>query len=85
MEQTKNTFLGENTSEIAKKAKHSVPVINPNCTEEVTQPIEAGSRFHPSCRSEIIALPANHREVPANWEKIRTGSIQYGLLFKIYK
>ncbi len=82
IEHTKNTFLGENTSDIVKKAKQSVPVIKPNCTEEVTQPIEAGWRFQLTCRSEIIAFPANQSEVPANWEKIRTGSIQKGLLVK---
>ena len=80
IEHIKNTFLGEKRSEIAKKAKHNVPAINPNWTDEVTQPIEAGSRFQCTCRSEIIAFPANHKEVPANWEITRTGKIQTGLL-----
>ena len=30
IEQIKKTFLGEKRSEIAKKAKHRVPAINPN-------------------------------------------------------
>lgn len=36
IEHIKKTFLGEKRSEIAKKAKHNVPAINPNCTDEVT-------------------------------------------------
>ena len=29
-----------------------------------------------------MAFPANHREVPANWEKTSIGKIQNGLFFK---
>ena len=34
----KNTFEGENRSEIVKMAKVKVPLINPNCTAEVRCP-----------------------------------------------
>ncbi len=84
MEQKRNIFRGENLSEIAKKAKHSVPAIKPNCTAEVILPTAPTPIFHWVCRSPKMALPANQREVPENWENTIVGKIQKGILVSIF-
>ena len=39
--------------------------------------------FIADCRSGSIALPANHRDVPANCEKTITGNIRLGIFNKL--
>jgi hypothetical protein len=66
IEQIKYIFRGEYLSDNAKKAKTSVPVINPSCIADVTLPTSFISTFIADCKSLMIALPANQSEVPAN-------------------
>ena len=61
----KKTFRGENRSGIERKAKTSVPMMNPNCTEEVMLAKSPGS-FNKMLISGATALLANQREVPRN-------------------
>ena len=62
-----------------------VPLINPSCIAEVTIPTSFMSTFIAVCKSFMIALPANHREVPVNCEKIITGNIRLGTFINAFK
>ncbi len=64
--QTKKTLEGEKRSAIVKMANNSVPIIKPNCTEEVKYPKLSEERLKFNTKSFITALPANHREVQQN-------------------
>ena len=66
IEHTRNNFLGEYLSEMESNANDRVPVINPNCTAEVAIPISSIPTFIAVPKSAMIALPANHNDVPAN-------------------
>ena len=79
IEEIKKIFLGENLSDSAKKAKMNVPEIKPSCTADVTIPTSFRSTFIADCKSIIIAFPANHNDVQANWENIITGSMRFGI------
>ena len=65
-EQIKNILRGEYLSERESKAKISVPEMKPSCIAEVTIPVSSIPTFIADCKSEIIAFPANQREVTAN-------------------
>lgn len=75
--QTKNTFEGENLSEIVKIANKNVPKINPTCTAEVKCANAEGSKLKFEIKSVIIAFPANHNDVQQNWEKTIMGKIYF--------
>lgn len=64
--QIKNTFEGEKISDMAKKAKTSVPLIKPSCTMLV----RLAKRFVSAGKCLVIsgntALPANQSEVQRN-------------------
>ncbi|GAB1445854.1 hypothetical protein MASR2M41_15840 [Flammeovirgaceae bacterium] len=77
MAQTKNTFEGEKRSEMERRAKIKVPIINPSCTEEVRLPNELAERLKACCNSGSTALPANHNEVHANCAKTIRGRILF--------
>ena len=60
IEHTKNTFDGENRSEMVNTAKNNVPAIkNPNCTELVRLARKLSSRLNCLMISGDLALPAN--------------------------
>jgi len=82
IEQNKNIFRGEYLSDSAKKAKTNVPIIKPSCTADVTMPTSFILTFIADCKSVMIAFPANHNEVQANWENIITGKICLGTFIK---
>lgn len=80
IEQTKNTFDGENLSEIVNTAKNNVPAINPNCTELVRLARKLSSRLNCLMISGNMALPANHKEVQRNCETTIAGKIRFMLI-----
>jgi len=81
----KNTFTAENLSEMVKMEKINVPIINPNCTEEVKLPKLFSFNPKFDIRSFKTAFPANHKEVQQNWDKTITGNINFELIrfFKV--
>jgi hypothetical protein len=64
--QIKNILEGENLSAIHSIAKIKVPIINPNCKDEVRAPREFGSKWYVEIKSSITLLGANQREVQKN-------------------
>ena len=66
MAQRKNTWVGENLSEMLKKANNKVPRINPDCTAEVSKLRALEDNSKTKISSGITALPANHNEVQQN-------------------
>jgi len=62
----KNTFDGEKRSAIVKIAKVNVPLIKPNCTDEVKCPKALALRSKFITRSLITAFPANQSDVQQN-------------------
>ena len=83
-EQIKNNFLGEYLSEIDNIAKINVPEIKPSCIADVTIPISLIPTFIAKRKSPIMALPANQREVTANWEKTIVGNIRPGIFIDLF-
>lgn len=79
MAHRKNTWVGENLSEMLKIANNKVPRINPDWTAEVSKlrALEDSSKTEIS--SGITALPANHNEVPQNCANTITGNIREGI------
>ena len=66
MAQRKKTCVGENLSEMLKKANNKVPRINPDCTAEVSKLRALEDNSKNEISSGITALPANHNEVQQN-------------------
>ena len=66
----KKSLVLSTRSGTAKTALSKVPIIKPNCTEEVSQP----PNFTPNSASicMAIALPESQRVVPANCAKTKT-------------
>ena len=82
--QVKNTFDGENLSEIVKTANKNVPAIKPNCTAEVKWANADGSKWKFLIKSDIMALPANHKEVQQNWARTIMGKIYVLIGIKVF-
>ena len=75
----KKTLEGENLSAIARNANNKVPTINPNWTEEDIFPNALSGSCKAVCKSNKMAFPANHNEVPANCAKIIIGKMYFGI------
>lgn len=82
--QVTNTFDGENLSDIVNMANKSVPMINPNCTEEMICPNADGGSPNSLITSTITALPANHKEVQKNCAAIIYGKTFFALCSTIF-
>src|SRR4051812_47318370 len=76
--QTKNNLTGEKRSAREKRANTNVPAINPICTAVVTWLTAYELNCNVFFNSGKMALPANHNDVPANWERIMRGRICAG-------
>jgi hypothetical protein len=70
-----NTFDGENRSAIIKTPNIRVPMINPNCTEEITWLTMSEPKSNFLVSDSNIAFPANQVEVQANCDRIMMGRI----------
>jgi hypothetical protein len=71
----KNNFTGENRSAKEKNENTSVPQTNPSMTAVVTR-LTAYWLSDKCCfNSGRIALPTNHKDVPANCETTMSGRI----------
>ena len=77
--QMKKTAAGLKRSATEKRANPKVPMIKPNITAEVTEAMAPVGSCQSFCRVPMMALPANHSEVPANCEKMMMGRIRLGM------
>ena len=62
----KNTFDGEKRSLSVRIAKTKVPIIKPNCTDELIYPSDSVLKLKNKTKSLIIEFPANHNDVQQN-------------------
>jgi hypothetical protein len=76
------TSLGDNLSEIFRKANKIVPAINPSCTEDSKAPAAPSVSSYDSERSLIMAFPANQTDVPKNCDTTIAGRITFDLIPK---
>ena len=61
-------------------AKRNVPTIKPNCTADVMLAIESAGKENSADILGRIALPANHKDVPANCANMMMGRVRLGLI-----
>jgi len=78
--QKKNTFDGENLSDIVSNAKINVPLINPNWTAEVRCPRVPSLKLNVEIKLVITPFPANHNEVQQNCENTIIGRIIFDFI-----
>lgn len=79
IEEKKKTREGENRSATDNNANTSVPEINPSCTAEVIFAVAFFPSSNATVNSGSTAFPANHNDVPANCERMISGSIFDGV------
>ena len=72
---TKKTVEGAKRSARDRNAKTNVPIMKPNCTEEVSILRADSGRLNVLISSFIMPFPANHNEVQKNCAVTIIGSI----------